>query len=150
MVKRLLAGTMCSENGDKCRVRLDQFVRERRDEIRRSVQRAEELGREFRRRPAGFVLCHGDVHIANVLIDAVGRLLIVDWDQPVLAPRERDLMFVMGTALRVLSPIPRRRRRSSPDTGRPIRIRSRLPITDTTGRCRTSAISPRKSWRRPT
>jgi spectinomycin phosphotransferase len=44
------------------------------------------------------VLCHTDIHTGNVLVpaDPAGRLSIVDWDAPLLAPRERDLMFVLG------------------------------------------------------
>ncbi len=33
-----------------------------------------------------------------MLIDPAGRLWIVDWDQPILAPKERDLMFVTGVS----------------------------------------------------
>ena len=47
------------------------------------------------RRPPN-VLCHTDIHTGNVLVDASGHLSIVDWDAPLLAPRERDLMFVLG------------------------------------------------------
>ena len=32
----------------------------------------------------------------NLLIDAKGSLYIVDWDHPIMAPKERDLMFVGG------------------------------------------------------
>jgi spectinomycin phosphotransferase len=42
------------------------------------------------------VLCHADLHTGNVLLDDAGRVWIVDWDETVLAPRERDLMFVVG------------------------------------------------------
>jgi spectinomycin phosphotransferase len=44
------------------------------------------------------VLCHTDIHTGNVLVpaDPADRLSIVDWDAPLLAPRERDLMFVLG------------------------------------------------------
>jgi hypothetical protein len=37
-----------------------------------------------------------DIHAGNLLIDANGSLYIVDWDHPILAPKERDLMFVGG------------------------------------------------------
>src|SRR5829696_4011929 len=46
-------------------------------------------------RPA-LVLCHGDLHTANLLVGADDRLAVVDWDGLLLAPRERDLMFVTG------------------------------------------------------
>ncbi|HSG16803.1 MAG TPA: hypothetical protein VLE70_10850 [Anaerolineae bacterium] len=32
----------------------------------------------------------------NVLIDAAGAFFIVDWDEAILAPKERDLMSIGG------------------------------------------------------
>jgi spectinomycin phosphotransferase len=58
------------------------------------VARAERLGCQLRTRSTDRVLCHSDVHAGNLLIDANGSLYIVDWDAPVLAPKERDLMLV--------------------------------------------------------
>ena len=42
------------------------------------------------------VLCHNDIHLANLLVGHDGRLAVVDWDGLRLAARERDLMFVAG------------------------------------------------------
>ncbi|HEX2623360.1 MAG TPA: phosphotransferase, partial [Phototrophicaceae bacterium] len=43
------------------------------------------------------VLCHSDAHAGNLFIDATSdALYLVDWDNPILAPVERDLMFVGG------------------------------------------------------
>ena len=39
-------------------------------------------------------MCHSDLHPGNLLICADGALYIVDWDNPILAPKERDLMFI--------------------------------------------------------
>ncbi len=41
-------------------------------------------------------LCHSDLHAGNVLSEPDGGFYIVDWDEPVLAPKERDLMFIGG------------------------------------------------------
>ena len=68
----------------------------RRAEIQTLLARADDLGRRLARTAPDLVLCHADIHTANVLLDAGGQVWIVDWDETVLAPRERDLMFVVG------------------------------------------------------
>jgi spectinomycin phosphotransferase len=78
--ERAMAGLLASRSG----------------EIRALVDRAQELGRVLRAETGERVLCHGDIHTNNVLIDGAGGLFIVDWDLPILAPKERDLMFVVG------------------------------------------------------
>ena len=60
------------------------------------LERAEALAQELRVRQPTLVLCHSDVHAANVLVDVGGALYIVDWDEPIYAPKERDLMFPGG------------------------------------------------------
>lgn len=60
---------------------------------------ADGLGRELRARKTPSVVCHGDPHLGNVLIGGVERVWLIDWDDAVLAPRERDLMFVLGGVL---------------------------------------------------
>jgi spectinomycin phosphotransferase len=72
------------------------LLRAKRDEISVIVERAGELGRAAQQRDAQIVLCHSDLHARNVLVGADDKLVIVDWDEPILAPKERDLMFVGG------------------------------------------------------
>ena len=45
------------------------------------------------------MVCHGDPHLGNLLLEPDGRVWLIDWDDAVLAPRERDLMFVVGGVL---------------------------------------------------
>ena len=70
------------------------------------VRRAEELGAEIRSSaaadPARFVPCHADLHIGNVLVVENG-ICVVDWDEVMLAPPERELMFVRGSAVATLT-----------------------------------------------
>jgi spectinomycin phosphotransferase len=69
---------------------------DRRQQLSAMVARAESLVERMRAKPRTLVLCHGDIHAGNVMIAEDGTLALVDWDDPLLAPRERDLMYVGG------------------------------------------------------
>jgi len=99
-VRKILDGTYERMPQDEFSGELTAFLHSRLDDIERILRRAEDLGRALRQRPWDFVLCHADIHVANVLLDHQDRVVIIDWDQPIFAPKERDLMFVMGPALR--------------------------------------------------
>jgi spectinomycin phosphotransferase len=105
MVRRLQARIAQGDFRSVYETRLVELWQARSDTIARIIAWAEELGRQLRAAPRAVVLCHADIHTANLLIDPLGELHIVDWDQPVLAPKERDLMFVAGedSAGRVVS-----------------------------------------------
>jgi spectinomycin phosphotransferase len=51
------------------------------------------LAERLRGRAGPFVICHGDLHPGNLLRDAAGGVHIVDWDDTLLAPKERDFLF---------------------------------------------------------
>ena len=60
------------------------------------VDRTAELAREVVGRDLPHVLCHADSHTGNVLVDDAGDLWVIDWDEVMLSPKERDLMFSVG------------------------------------------------------
>ncbi len=66
------------------------------DEIHRLVDGAEQLAQMLQNDSHSCVLCHSDIHAGNVLIDQSNAIYIVDWDAPIMAPKERDLMFIGG------------------------------------------------------
>jgi spectinomycin phosphotransferase len=76
--------------------KLAAFWRDRRELILGLAGRVDAAGRRLAARSFEPVLCHADLHTWNVLVEPGGALWIVDWDEAVLAPRERDLMFVVG------------------------------------------------------
>jgi spectinomycin phosphotransferase len=81
---------------DTTALKLLIFMKKHTLMIQRLVDRAEQLGQKIQEQSPQFVLCHSDIHAGNVLIENDGAIYIVDWDQPIMAPRERDLMFIGG------------------------------------------------------
>ena len=82
---------------DEIALKLLAFMKAHRVAINRLVDRAEELAQKLQNMSSTFVLCHSDIHGGNVLIDENNNTLYtVDWDEPIMAPKERDLMFIGG------------------------------------------------------
>jgi spectinomycin phosphotransferase len=81
---------------DPVAAHLAAFWKAHRGEIQTVIERAEQLAQQMQQRAAEFCLCHSDLHAGNVLLGADDELVIVDWDNPILAPKERDLMFIGG------------------------------------------------------
>jgi len=77
-------------------VKVVALLRANRGEILDLVARTGRLAHTLQSGSPGSVLCHSDIHAGNLLITTGGALYIVDWDAPILAPREHDLMYVGG------------------------------------------------------
>jgi spectinomycin phosphotransferase len=75
---------------------LAAFLHAKRAMILDAVGRAEQLAHAMASRSMDLVVCHADIYPGNLLIDTMGTLFIVDWVVPILAPKERDLMFIGG------------------------------------------------------
>ena len=54
----------------------------------------EKLAGVLRSRTLPSVICHGDLHARNLIRDRAGRVFVIDWDEVILAPKERDFLFV--------------------------------------------------------
>lgn len=66
------------------------------EEIDTVVYRSEQLASILLERSLPLVLCHSDIHAGNVLVGDNDSLCVIDWDTLILAPKERDLMFIGG------------------------------------------------------
>lgn len=96
MVDRVAAAVRDSAGHDPLQAELAAAWQVQQDVIAHLLQRGQELSAELRHSQRPVTLCHADIHTFNLLIDRQDRLWIVDWDETLLAPPERDLMFVRG------------------------------------------------------
>jgi spectinomycin phosphotransferase len=95
-VRALYTHIESEPSGDEIALKLIAFMKKHSETIHRLVDRAEQLSEQIQNRETQFVLCHSDIHGGNVLIDGAEFIYIVDWDDPIMAPKERDLMFIGG------------------------------------------------------
>lgn len=95
-VRSLYSHLDANLEGDPAALKLQTFMKEHPSLILHLVNRAEALSQKIQKQSPEFVLCHSDIHGGNVLIDERGSIFLVDWDAPMMAPKERDLMFIGG------------------------------------------------------
>jgi spectinomycin phosphotransferase len=62
--------------------------------IHTAVTSLEKLAEMLKACPFRYVICHADLHPANLLRDQHGHVFVIDWDEAMLAPKERDFIFV--------------------------------------------------------
>ncbi len=79
---------------DPTAAELADFLRQKRAETLELIARSEQLAGMVEQQSSGWVLCHADLHVWNLLLDEQGGFYIVDWDTLQFAPKERDLMFI--------------------------------------------------------
>lgn len=95
-VMALLSRRESEAGTDPVARQLIAVLADQHDRIRDLVGRADRLARELQARPRDNVVCHADLHAGNIFIADNGHLYIVDWDDALFAPKERDLMFIGG------------------------------------------------------
>ena len=62
--------------------------------IHKVVASLEKLAGVLQSRILPYVICHADLHPANLLRDHSSHVFVIDWDEVMLAPKERDFLFV--------------------------------------------------------
>jgi spectinomycin phosphotransferase len=95
-VRALFTDIESDVSGDEITLRLIAFMKKHSETIQRLVKNSEQLSQQVQQDLPELVLCHSDIHAGNILMETQGAMYIVDWDEPIMAPKERDLMFIGG------------------------------------------------------
>lgn len=94
MVRSFYGKIESDNSNDKITANFKSFFNQNCHSIRQLVDSAEELSKKIQPNLNHYVLCHSDIHAGNVLVVNEESIYIIDWDEPMLAPKERDLMFI--------------------------------------------------------
>ena len=65
--------------------------------IHTAVRYLEKLAGVLQRRSGPYAICHADLHPANLIRDHAGHVFVIDWNDVMLAPKERDFIFIRET-----------------------------------------------------
>src|SRR5713101_6735094 len=79
---------------DAVEVDLRALWRAHQSTIHTGVASLEKLAEVLQSRTLPYVISHADLHPANLLRDHAGHVYVIDWDEVMLAPKERDFIFV--------------------------------------------------------
>jgi spectinomycin phosphotransferase len=77
----------------KYRTQLRLFLEPHRQKFRREFETLERLQCKVKTMDLEFVNCHGEPSPGNVLASEDGEIHLIDWDDPICAPKEKDLLF---------------------------------------------------------
>ncbi|WP_220197510.1 phosphotransferase enzyme family protein [Ktedonospora formicarum] len=62
--------------------------------IHTAVSMLETLAETLQAQTFPYVICHADLHARNLIRDQAGLVFVIDWDEVMLAPKERDFIFI--------------------------------------------------------
>lgn len=89
-------GSIENKNQDDLIIReFLNFLQMKKKIILKMIHTTEKCVEIIKTKKPGYCLCHGDIHAGNLLINK-NTFYIVDWDTILMAPKERDLMFIGG------------------------------------------------------
>jgi spectinomycin phosphotransferase len=99
IVKKFLTRPKNEAAADPIALEMAAFLRQHKLQILDLIARAEQLAQKLQIQPPELAVCHSDLHAGNIFISSEGACYIIDWDEPILAPKERDLMYIGGGLL---------------------------------------------------
>lgn len=90
------------EYKDSIQLRLKSFINENNEKITVLINEAEKVSKIIPKTSDNFVVCHADFHAYNLLVTEKEDFYLIDFDTVILAPKERDMMFI-GAKIDALS-----------------------------------------------
>lgn len=84
-------------NPNKHRKEAFDLLKPLQDRLLEELKNLRDLQLKARASDIEFVLCHGEPSPGNIMLDNHGEVYLIDWDEPIVAPKEKDLLFFKNT-----------------------------------------------------
>lgn len=68
----------------------------------REFEELEATGNKLKKSSVELVNCHGEPSPGNIMVSDTGEIYLLDWDSPLFAPKEKDLLFFSSNMRPVL------------------------------------------------
>jgi spectinomycin phosphotransferase len=78
-----------------------QLLLDNKEKILKRIKELEELGEKLRSQNVDFVICHSEPHAWNTMIDEKGEVHLIDWDDSLFAPKEKDLNMIKDDQIKL-------------------------------------------------
>lgn len=92
------AESLQNDNSEHVR-KVAQLLIENKDKIVNKLKKLEDLGDQLRAQNLDFVICHGEPHNWNIMVSDAGEVFLIDWDDSLFAPKEKDLGMIKGDSV---------------------------------------------------
>lgn len=78
-----------------------ELLIEYKEKILNQLGALEELGNKLRNQDIDFVICHGEPHRWNTMVNDKGEVFLIDWDDSILASKEKDLTMIKDDPIKL-------------------------------------------------
>lgn len=85
----------------KYKSRTAELLLKNKEKIFKRVKELEDLGEKLIRQNIEFVVCHSEPHAWNTMIDKKGQVYLIDWDDSLYAPKEKDLNMIKDDQIKL-------------------------------------------------
>ena len=93
-VRTLETHSIYADGGSQVEQELRSSWIAQQDTIHTIVTSLEKLAGALQRQSGPQVICHADLHPSNMIRGQANQVFVIDWDDVMLAPKERDFIFI--------------------------------------------------------
>jgi spectinomycin phosphotransferase len=92
-ILKIYAETSSSSDLNQIQQQAKQIYVDYKEKFLDQLFQLEKISDSLKNQNIEFVNCHGEPSPENIMVSEDGKIYLIDWDFPIFAPKEKDLMF---------------------------------------------------------